>query len=49
MNFIEETDEKFVFPEGALLLGNDNVITVVQDNMGLDETEGEPFEYCSDP
>ncbi|KAF8915220.1 beta-galactosidase, domain 2-domain-containing protein [Mucidula mucida] len=36
-NKIEERDEKFIFPEGALNLG-DNVITIVQDNMGLNET-----------
>ncbi|KAJ7058088.1 glycoside hydrolase family 35 protein [Mycena amicta] len=34
---IEETDDKFTFPTGALLAG-DNVITIVQDNMGLNET-----------
>ncbi|KAG6917306.1 hypothetical protein DXG01_003147 [Tephrocybe rancida] len=36
----EETDEKFTFPEGALVPGKDNVITIVQDNMGLAETQG---------
>lgn len=29
-NILEETDDRFVFPEGALLPGQDNVITVVQ-------------------
>jgi hypothetical protein len=29
MNIIEETDDKFTFPDGALKLG-DNVITIVQ-------------------
>lgn len=38
-NILEETDDTFVFPEGALLPGQDNVITVVQDNMGLNQTE----------
>ncbi|PFH51224.1 glycoside hydrolase family 35 protein [Amanita thiersii Skay4041] len=37
-NRIEETDTKFVFPIGAVKRGQDNVITVVQDNMGLAET-----------
>ncbi|KAJ6612834.1 glycoside hydrolase family 35 protein [Mycena sp. CBHHK59/15] len=37
-NIHEETDDQFVFPESALLPG-DNVITIVQDNMGLNETE----------
>ncbi|KIY63787.1 glycoside hydrolase family 35 protein [Cylindrobasidium torrendii FP15055 ss-10] len=38
-NPIEERDLVFNFPEGALVDG-DNVITVVQDNMGLNETNG---------
>ncbi|KAG6845067.1 hypothetical protein H0H87_001129 [Tephrocybe sp. NHM501043] len=37
---LEETDDKFTFPPGALLPGKDNVITIVQDNMGLNETSG---------
>ncbi|KAF8994482.1 glycoside hydrolase family 35 protein [Cyathus striatus] len=37
---LEETDDKFILPPGALLPGKDNVITVVQDNMGLNETGG---------
>ncbi|PPQ97472.1 LOW QUALITY PROTEIN: hypothetical protein CVT26_002820, partial [Gymnopilus dilepis] len=32
-----EFNETFVFPPGAVKKGKDNVITVVQDNMGLDE------------
>ncbi|KAF9465360.1 glycoside hydrolase family 35 protein [Collybia nuda] len=39
-NILEETDDKFDFPTGALKSGQDNVITVVQDNMGLNETSG---------
>jgi hypothetical protein len=39
-NILEETDDKFVFPVGALKPGADNVITIVQDNMGLNETNG---------
>lgn len=29
-NVIEETDDMFIFPEGSLLPGKDNIITVVQ-------------------
>ncbi|KAI6030502.1 glycoside hydrolase family 35 protein [Pisolithus orientalis] len=36
-NVVAETDEVFYFPPGSLKYGEDNVITVVQDNMGLDE------------
>ncbi|KAL0951714.1 hypothetical protein HGRIS_008390 [Hohenbuehelia grisea] len=39
-NILEETDDKFTFPPGALLPNQDNVITVVQDNTGLNETNG---------
>ena len=35
---LEETDDKFTFPSGSLHVGEDNVITIVQDNMGLNET-----------
>ncbi|KAJ6779264.1 glycoside hydrolase family 35 protein [Mycena vulgaris] len=48
MNIIEETDEKFIFPEGALRLG-DNVITIVQDNMGLNETEEDNADASKNP
>ncbi|KAL0951694.1 hypothetical protein HGRIS_008370 [Hohenbuehelia grisea] len=37
-NVLEETDDKFTFPLGALRAGKDNVVTVVQDNMGMNET-----------
>ncbi|KAK0186885.1 glycoside hydrolase family 35 protein [Armillaria mellea] len=40
-NILEETDDVFLFPAGAVLPG-DNVITVVQDNMGLNETASNP-------
>ncbi|KAF9259410.1 glycoside hydrolase family 35 protein [Marasmius fiardii PR-910] len=36
-NNINETDHLFVFPEHALKKGQDNVIAVLQDNMGLNE------------
>ncbi|KAL0566470.1 hypothetical protein V5O48_015544 [Marasmius crinis-equi] len=36
-NNINETDQVFVFPEDALKKGQDNVVTVLQDNMGLNE------------
>ncbi|KIM73346.1 glycoside hydrolase family 35 protein [Piloderma croceum F 1598] len=39
-NIIEETDDIFIFPNGSLSVGKDNVITIVQDNMGLNETDG---------
>ncbi|KAG6840788.1 hypothetical protein C0991_004328 [Blastosporella zonata] len=39
-HILEETDDKFTFPAGALLPGKDNIITIVQDNMGLNETSG---------
>jgi len=38
-NILEETDDKFTFPAGSVRAG-DNVITIVQDNMGLNETNG---------
>jgi hypothetical protein len=36
-NSIEEVDAVYDFPAGALVAGADNVVTVVQDNMGLNE------------
>ncbi|KAJ3987841.1 glycoside hydrolase family 35 protein [Lentinula detonsa] len=38
-NVIEETHEKFDLPSSALLIGQDNVITIVQDNMGINEAK----------
>jgi len=38
LNSIDETNQVFTFPSGALRSGQDNVITVVQDNMGHDES-----------
>ncbi|ESK87034.1 glycoside hydrolase family 35 protein [Moniliophthora roreri MCA 2997] len=43
-NIIAETDEVFAFLEG-IVEGETNVITIVQDNMGLDEAEGN-FHSC---
>ncbi|KDQ25709.1 glycoside hydrolase family 35 protein [Pleurotus ostreatus PC15] len=43
-NILEETDDRFTFPPGALFRG-DNVLTIVQDNMGLNESRG--GEYSS--
>ncbi|KAG1721261.1 glycoside hydrolase family 35 protein [Suillus paluster] len=37
-NILEETDDKFHFPPGSLRYGKDNVITILQDNMGLDQS-----------
>ncbi|KAI0301135.1 glycoside hydrolase superfamily [Multifurca ochricompacta] len=39
-HIIEETDDQFTFPTGSLIPGADNVITIVQDNMGLNQTDG---------
>ncbi|KAI0059604.1 glycoside hydrolase family 35 protein [Artomyces pyxidatus] len=41
-NILEETDQVFSFPNGSVSVGQDNVITIVQDNMGLNETQGSP-------
>jgi hypothetical protein len=40
-NIISETDEEYTFPANSVKAHKDNVITVVQDNMGLDESERE--------
>ncbi|KAG1812912.1 glycoside hydrolase family 35 protein [Suillus subaureus] len=37
-NILEETDDKFHFPPGSLLYGQENVITILQDNMGLNQS-----------
>ncbi|KAG8737536.1 hypothetical protein FRC10_008085 [Ceratobasidium sp. 414] len=34
---IEETDEVYTFPKGSLVAGK-NVVTILQDNMGMNET-----------
>ncbi|KAJ3509470.1 hypothetical protein NLJ89_g5205 [Agrocybe chaxingu] len=49
LNRLEETDDKFTFPSGALLVGKDNVITIVQDNMGLNETSGTNTDSSKSP
>ncbi|KAJ3976779.1 glycoside hydrolase family 35 protein [Lentinula raphanica] len=38
LNVLEETDDIFMLPREALLPGEDNVIIIIQDNMGLNET-----------
>jgi hypothetical protein len=48
-NTIEETDQKLPFPEGSLRIGEDNVITIVQDNMGLNETNGADTDASKSP
>jgi len=40
LNILEETDDRFTFPPGSLIPGADNVITIVQDNMGLNQADG---------
>ncbi|KAI0040947.1 glycoside hydrolase family 35 protein [Auriscalpium vulgare] len=37
-NSVDEVNQQFAFPDGSLVSGGDNVITIVQDNMGLDES-----------
>ena len=39
-NSIAEVNQAFSFSGAHLNVGGDNVITVVQDNMGLDESGG---------
>jgi hypothetical protein len=38
-NIIEETVELYTFPPGSVRDGEDNVITILQDNQGLNETD----------
>ncbi|CAE6501709.1 unnamed protein product [Rhizoctonia solani] len=37
-NNIPETDQVYHFPAGSVIQGGDNVLTIVQDNMGLEMT-----------
>ena len=37
----DHVNHLFTFPEGAVVAGEDNVVTVIQDNMGLDEDDNE--------
>jgi len=48
-NIVEETDDKFILPPEALRAGEDNVITVVQDNMGLNQTQGQNTDSSKAP
>ncbi|KAF7309268.1 BetaGal-dom2 domain-containing protein [Mycena indigotica] len=48
MNVIEETDDKFLLPGNSLRAG-ENVVTVVQDNMGLNETDGNNADSSRNP
>ncbi|KAL1751658.1 glycoside hydrolase family 35 protein [Schizophyllum commune] len=48
-NVVDETDLVYELPEDVLRVGEDNVITVVQDNMGLDETGENPETGEEDP
>ncbi|KAG9054012.1 hypothetical protein FS842_006438 [Serendipita sp. 407] len=43
LNIVTETDETFIFPDWALRRDKTNVLTVLQDNMGMDET-GWPYD-----
>jgi len=49
LNVLEETDDQFSFPPGSLIHGADNVITIVQDNMGLNESDGSPIDAMRSP
>ncbi|KAI0823943.1 glycoside hydrolase superfamily [Trametes gibbosa] len=40
-NGAEQINALFAFPEGAVKVGQDNVVTVLQDNMGNDEDDNE--------
>lgn len=42
-HIIEETDDQFIFPEGSLISDSDNVITIIQDNTGLNQTSYETY------
>uniref|UniRef100_A0A8H7XXB1 beta-galactosidase n=1 Tax=Psilocybe cubensis TaxID=181762 RepID=A0A8H7XXB1_PSICU len=44
-----EFNQTFEFPDGALLPRKDNVITVIQDNMGLDENGYNPNDVLKSP
>lgn len=48
-NIVPEVNNTFIFPTGAVKLGQDNVITVVQDNMGLDEAEDDDNQSIKSP
>lgn len=37
-NILEETDDKFYFPPESLFYDRENIITILQDNMGLNES-----------
>ncbi|KAI0930973.1 hypothetical protein AcV7_005008 [Taiwanofungus camphoratus] len=39
--YAEQTDVLYTFPEGSVKVGENNVITVIQDNMGNDEDPSE--------
>ncbi|KDR66703.1 hypothetical protein GALMADRAFT_80472, partial [Galerina marginata CBS 339.88] len=45
----EEFNQTFAFPAGAIMTGKDNVITVIQDNMGLDENGYNPPNVLKSP
>ncbi|KAI0278189.1 glycoside hydrolase family 35 protein [Russula aff. rugulosa BPL654] len=48
-HILEETDDQFAFPTGSLIPGADNVITIVQDNMGLNQTNGRSTDTSKSP
>ncbi|KAL0572730.1 hypothetical protein V5O48_009230 [Marasmius crinis-equi] len=40
---VETTNQTYAFPEGAVKKGQDNVITVLHDNMGMEEARANQF------
>ncbi|KAF7311208.1 BetaGal-dom2 domain-containing protein [Mycena kentingensis (nom. inval.)] len=48
LNIIEETDDEFLLPRAALKIG-ENILTIVQDNMGLNETDGNNADASKNP
>ncbi|KAF5328925.1 hypothetical protein D9758_016826 [Tetrapyrgos nigripes] len=40
---IETTNQTYAFPDGAIMKGKDNVITVLHDNMGMEEAQANQF------
>jgi len=48
-NIVSEVDQTFLFPADSVKPGQNNVITVVQDNMGLNEAEDYVSETLKGP
>ncbi|KZP00442.1 glycoside hydrolase family 35 protein [Calocera viscosa TUFC12733] len=48
LNILEETNTLFPF-QGAVIAGKDNIVTVIQDNMGLNETQDDNADTSKSP